>query len=134
MIHVASWQVCQWCVSNNVLDHALAVESDIAKLRVAVSKASATHEDDMRNETVSKSRLELAYAAFEELTVAMNDLSRSTAASKESLRIEIDAKNALADYKRVEEKTRKAHRRHGYPSPTPPTKIGKDSPALSPKV
>jgi len=134
MIYVASWQVCQWCVSNNVLEHALAVESDIAKLGVAVSKASATHQDDMRNKMVSKSRLEHAYAAFEELTAAMNDLSRSTAASKVSLRIETDAKRALEDYKSVEEKTRKAHRRHGYPSPTPPTKTDKDSAALSPKV
>ena len=134
MIRVASWQVCQWCVSHNVLDHALAVESDIAKLREAVAKTSATHEDDVRNETVSKSRLELAYAAFEELTTAMNDLSKSTAASKGSLKIELDAKKALHDYKRDEEKTRKAHRRHGYPSPTTDVKRGKDSAALGHKV
>lgn len=126
MIRVASWQVCQWCVSHNVLDHALAVESDIAKLREAVAKTSATHEDDVRNETVSKSRLELAYAAFEELTTAMNDLSKSTAASNGSLKIELDAKKALHDYKRDEEKTRRAHRRHGYCSPAPDVKIDKD--------
>ena len=102
-----------------MLDHALAVESDIAKLREAVAKASAMHEDDLRNETVSKTRLELAYAAFEELTTAMNDLSKSTAASRESLKRELDAKKALQDYKRDEEKTRKAHGRHGYPSSTP---------------
>ena len=95
MIHVASWQVCQWCVSNNVLEHALEVESDVAKLKVAVAEASATHERDVRNETVSKTKFDLAYTAFEELTAAMNDLSRSTAASKKSLRIEVDAKDAL---------------------------------------
>ena len=112
MIHVASWQVCQWCVSNNVLEHALEVESDIAKLREAVAKTSATHERDVRNETLSKTKLELAYTAFAELTTAMEDLSRTTAASKESLRIELDAKEALVDYKRHEGKTRKAHHRH----------------------
>jgi hypothetical protein len=114
VIHVASWQVCQWCVSHNVLDHALKVESDIAKLRLSITNTSATHERDVRNETVSKTKFDLAYAAFEELTAAMNDLSKSTAASKESLKIELDAKEALQDYKSHEEETRKAHRRHGY--------------------
>jgi hypothetical protein len=116
VIHVASWQVCQWCVSHNVLEHALEVEANIAKLKEAVAKTSATHERDVRNETASKTRFDLAYAAFEELTAAMNDLSKSTSASRESLRVQGDAKEALQDYKSAEEKTRKAHERHGYPS------------------
>jgi hypothetical protein len=31
VVQVASWQVCQWCVSHDVLDHALNLESDIGR-------------------------------------------------------------------------------------------------------
>lgn len=57
-IRVASWQVCQWCVSNNVLDHALEVEFDIAKLKDAVAKTSATHQGCVRKEAVAKAKLD----------------------------------------------------------------------------
>lgn len=112
IIRAASWQVCQWCVSNNVLEHALEVESDIAKLREAVAQTSATHQRDVRNETVAETKLELAYAAYADLTTAMKDLAKSSAASKESLRIVLAAKKALHDYKHHEEKTRKARQHH----------------------
>lgn len=120
IIRAGSWQVCQWCVSNNVLEHALEVEADIAKLAEAVDRTSATHERDVRKEAAAETKLEVAYAAYAELTTAMSDLSKSTAASKESLRIELNAKKALQDYKCQEEKTRKAHGRHGYASRTTP--------------
>lgn len=109
IIRAASWQVCQWCVSNKVLEHALEVEFDIGKLREAVAKSSTAHQRDVRNETVAETKLERAYAAYAELTTAMKELATSTANSKESLRIELGAKKAFEDYKRRErEKTRKA--------------------------
>ncbi len=112
IIRVNAWQVCQWCVSNNVLEHALEVESDIANLSDAVAKTSATHERDVRSKAVAETKLELAYAAYADLSTAMEDLAKSTAASKESLRIALDATKTLQDYKHHEEKTRKAHRHH----------------------
>jgi hypothetical protein len=109
IIRAGAWQVCQWCVSNNVLEHALEVEVDIAKLDEAVDKTSATHQRDVRNEAAADKKLELAYAAYAELTSAMKELATSTENSKWSLRLALAAKEALKDYKDKErEKTRKA--------------------------
>ena len=109
VIRVDSWQVCQWCVSNNVLEHALEVEVNIAKLTEAVAKTSATHQCDIRDEAMAGTKLELAYAAYADLTTAMNDLAASTAAAKGSLQLTLAAKKSLEDYKRKENRhTRKA--------------------------
>lgn len=112
IIRVNSWQVCQWCVSNNVLEHALAVEADIVKLREAIVQTAAVHQRDVMKEHIAEANLELAYAAYAELATAMKDLTQCKAASKESLRIERAAKEALQHYKHRDEETRKARRHH----------------------
>jgi hypothetical protein len=62
IIRVNSWLVCQWCVSNRVLEHALEVESDTARLRAAVSKTSVTHKHNVDNKEVAETKVELAHA------------------------------------------------------------------------
>jgi hypothetical protein len=84
IIRVASWQVCQWCVSNHVLDHALEVTVDIGKLRAAIAQTSATYRRDVRNGTTS------------------------SATSQESWRLAIAARQALEQYQVEEHK--KAHK------------------------
>jgi hypothetical protein len=79
---VASWQICQWCESNKVLEHALEVEVDIAKLKRAVAKTGATHQRDVRNETEAKAKLELTYAAYQDLTTAMKALAATKIVQK----------------------------------------------------
>jgi hypothetical protein len=112
IIRVASWQVCQWCVSNNVLDHALEVEADIVKLEQAVAESSATHQRDVTNETTTAAKLQLAYAAYAELTTAMHELAASSTRSAGSLSQVLAARKALEAYKGNEQrKTDKA--RHG---------------------
>jgi hypothetical protein len=118
IVRVNSWQVCQWCVSNKVLEHALVVEFDIAKLREAIAKTDARHELDVKNEMMAGAKLELAYTAYSDLTTAMKDLATSTAHSKESLRLALSAKKALTEYTEQEQrKTRKARqgKRKGRP-------------------
>src|SRR5579863_10360658 len=103
IVRVHAWHVCSWCVRNKVLEHALVVERDIAKLREAVAKTHARHELDVKNETAAGTKLELAYAAYSDLTTAMKDLATSTAHSKESLRLALAARNALTDYTEQEQ-------------------------------
>lgn len=105
IIRVNSWLVCQWCLSNNVLEHAFEVESDIAKLRVTISKARTTHEHDVRNKKVAETKFELASM---ELTAAKKELATSTAYSAESLRVSLAAKKALEGY--VEKEQRRIRR------------------------
>jgi len=105
----ASWHVCQWCVSNNVLDHALEVESNITKLREAVGRADARHRRDFSTEAATGSELQLAYTAYADLTIAMRDLEKSTHASKEGLRAMDAARKSVDDGK--EQKRRKTLRR-----------------------
>jgi len=104
IIRVDSWQVCQWCVSNHVLEHALDVEANIAKLTEAVAKTSATHQRDARDEAMAGAQLERAYAAYADLTTAMNDLAASAATAKVSLQITFAAEKSLEDYKRKEKR------------------------------
>lgn len=109
IVRAGSLQVCQWCVSNGVLEHALEVESDVAILRHSVDEACATHRLDVANETDAEARLERAYAAYAELTTAMRDLAISTAHSRESLKLALAAKVAFDEYKEKEQlKTMKA--------------------------
>jgi hypothetical protein len=69
MVRAGSFHVCQWCVSNGVLEHALEVESDIAVLRHSVDETGATHRRDVLSEVEAQTRLERAYAAYTELTI-----------------------------------------------------------------
>jgi len=109
IVRVNSWQVCQWCVSNNVLEHALEVESYIAKLGEAVAKTDAIHQLDVKNKLMAETKLEFIYKAYGDLTMAMRDLAASTAHSKESLRLALAAKKALNEYTEEEQqKTRNA--------------------------
>ncbi len=112
IIRAGSRQVCQWCVSNHVLEHALDVDVDIAKLEEAIDKTSATHQRDVKNEAVAETKLELAYTAYAELIAAMKELATSTENSKDSLKLGLAAQEALKIYKNKERvKTRNARRR-----------------------
>jgi hypothetical protein len=96
-------------VSNHVLGHALEVDVNIAKLKEAVAKTSAAHQRDVRNETEAKTKLELAYAAYAELTTAMKELAASTV---NSLKPAVAAKKALKDYKDKEQRETRRARQH----------------------
>jgi hypothetical protein len=112
IIRVASWGVCQWCVSNHVLEHALEVEIDIAKLREAVAQTSTAHERDVISETAARNKLEQVYTAYGELTTAMKDLETKAAISRESLRQGSAAQAALKNYKDKEERRTRKARQH----------------------
>lgn len=93
-----SLAVCQWCLSNGVLDHALEVDSRTTMLSEAVRLASLTHQNDVANRDVAQTQVESAYAAFSDLTGALNNLADSTAKSRETLRLEQAARLALTAY------------------------------------
>jgi hypothetical protein len=112
IIRFNSWQVCQWCVSNNVLERALAVESNIAKLREAVATANTTHQRNIGKGKVAEATLEHAYAAYADLTTAMNELATSTTLSKMSQRLTL-ANAALHEYKHEEQRKTALARHHG---------------------
>ena len=96
VVHVKSWTVCGWCVTNNVLDRALAVESVLAQLSEDVAKATASHQRDVMDVTVAESEVEAAYSA---LTSAMHDLASSSEHSRESLQKARAAQEALEEYR-----------------------------------
>jgi hypothetical protein len=98
MIRAGSLHVCQWCVSNGVLEHALEVEADIVILRHSVDRTAATHRRDIASEADAQARLERAYAAYEELATAMRDLAASTTTSVESSKLAHAAQAALDEY------------------------------------
>jgi hypothetical protein len=96
-------------VDNGVLAHALEVEANIERLKEAVAKTGATHERDLENEMLAETKLEVAFTAYADLTTAMEDLATCTNISKESLKIELAAKEALNEYKdREAQKTQKS--------------------------
>jgi len=109
IVHVNSWTVCQWCVTNNVLDRALVVESVLAQLGENVAKASASHQRDVIDETVAESEVESAYAA---LTSAMHDLASSSEHSRESLQKARAAQEALEEYRDTESRRIREVREH----------------------
>ena len=104
VIRVDRWIVCQWCVSNKVLEHAVAVNIDIAKLREAVANTSILHRRDVRKAHQADAALELAYAAHANLTTAIEERARITAESDRSLETSLAATKALKDYKVCEDK------------------------------
>jgi|SRR5579864_1512423 len=109
IVRVQSWRVCQWCVSNHVLEHALEVEFDIAKLNEAITKTNPPHERDVKNGAGAKTKLELAYAAYADLTDAMKELAVTREHSLESWKHALAVKKALKDHRFKEvQKTRRA--------------------------
>jgi hypothetical protein len=102
IVRAGSLQVCQWCVSNGVLEHALEVESDIAKLGHAIDATSATHGRDVVGEAEAEARLASAYAAYADLTSAMRDLAACATESRHSSRRVLAAQAALDEYKASE--------------------------------
>jgi len=109
VVHVNSWTVCRWCVTNNVLDRALEVESVVAQLNETVAKASASHQRDVMDQTVAEAEVEAAYAA---LTSAMHDLASSSEHSRESLQKSRAAQEALEEYKDRESRRVRELREH----------------------
>ncbi len=111
VIRVNSWQVCQWCASNDVLEHALVVESHIAKLREAVANAYVIHQHDLKVETMAAITSGFASADYAEEPTDVRELAANTARSVESLRLAISAKKALNEYAEDEQrKTRRARK------------------------
>jgi hypothetical protein len=112
IIRVNSWAVCQWCLNNGVLDHALDVEAKTAQLNEAVSQAGIRHRRDEADMKAAKSELESAHEARLDPTKAKAHLATSTAKSKESLRLTLVSGRALEEYRESESrKTRKARRK-----------------------
>jgi len=96
IVRIKAWTVCQWCVTNNVVDRALDEESALAYLTDSVAKASAAHQRDVMDETVAASEVESAYR---NLTAALAELAATSAHSKESLRIALAAQEAYEAFK-----------------------------------
>jgi len=108
---VNSWAVCQWCLNNNVLDHALEVEVKTAQLSEVASQAGLMHRRDEADYKVARTELDSAHTAHSNLTAAMTRVATSTAKSKESLKLVLSSGRALEEYKEGESrKTRKARR------------------------
>jgi hypothetical protein len=112
IIRVNTWAVCQWCLNNDVLDHALDVETKTAILSEAVSQAGMQHRRDEAETRVARTEIESAREAHSDPTTAMTHLATSTAKSKESRRLALVSGCALEEYKESEsQKTRKARRK-----------------------
>jgi hypothetical protein len=106
IIRVDSIQVCQWCVSNKVLEHALEVRENIRMLRDAVARASLSHKDDVKRTKNAETRL---MAAYSELEGAMKELAAVTDESNKSLEQSLVAVSELKEYQTDEQaKTTKA--------------------------
>jgi hypothetical protein len=106
VIRVDNWQVCQWCISNSVLEHALEVRANIKLLREAVAAAQVGHRDDERRKSAAEARL---LAAHSELDAAIKELASITADSLTSLEKSLASVDTLKHYTSVEDaRTRKA--------------------------
>src|SRR5579863_6222793 len=84
IIRVNSWAVCQWCLNNDVLDHALDVETKTAILGEAVSQAGLQHRRDEADIIAARTEIEAARANHSDPTTAMTRLATSTVKSEES--------------------------------------------------
>ena|ERR1017187_6781560 len=106
VIRVDNWQVCQWCISNSVLEHALEVRANIKRLRVAVATAQIGHRDDERRKSAAEARL---LAAHSELDAAIKELASISVVSQTSLDESLASVDVLKKYTSVEDaRTRKA--------------------------
>lgn len=108
MIRVDGWQVCQSCVSNNVLERAIEVRTKVKKLTAAISSAHITHQQDSKRLSEAKERLQAAYADVE---AAIKNLAVIGEDSQKSLTESLVAAEALKEYREGEsEKTSKARK------------------------
>jgi hypothetical protein len=99
-------------LNNDVLDHALDVENNTAKLSRAALENHRVHLRDEADIKVARTALESAQTAHSDLTDAMTHVASSTAKSKESLKVALASGRALEQYKESEKrKTRTARRR-----------------------
>jgi hypothetical protein len=101
VIRVDSWQVCQWCVSNNVLRNALEVATQVKKLQEVVATTEAAHQRDVERQQRAEAKLRSAYSDLES---AIRELAAGTAESKESLGRSLEATDALTTYQSSEDK------------------------------
>jgi hypothetical protein len=99
VIRVDSWQVCQWCVSNNVLWNALDVAARIKKLQEVVATTEAAHQRDVERQQRAEAKLGSAYSDLES---AIRELVAGTAESNESLGRSLAATDALTTYQSSE--------------------------------
>ena len=108
MIRVDSWQVCQCCVSNKVLEQAIEVRSDVKKLTAAVSGTRVEHQHDSKRLREAQDRLQGIYA---DLATAIKSLAAISEESHESLVRSLQAVEELKEYRDTEaQKTRKARK------------------------
>ena len=106
VIRVDGWQVCNWCIRNKVLEHAIDVREVIRKLTAAVATATIKHREDSKRVREARDRLQGAYA---DLATAIKNLAALNTESQESLVKSLDAVEALKEYRDTEsEATRKA--------------------------
>lgn len=111
VVRVDGWQVCQWCVSNNVLEHAIEVRTNVKKLTVAVSSASIKHHEDSQRVREAKDRLQNIQA---DLDAAIKNFAILNEESQKSLADSLGVVEALKEYQDLEStKTRKARNNKG---------------------
>ncbi|MDQ6780007.1 MAG: hypothetical protein M3Z37_02470 [Candidatus Eremiobacteraeota bacterium] len=100
-------------MTNKVLDHALQVEVEIERLRQLVLEAGEKHGNDVRVEGLAAAKVEHAFAAYSNLSNAMEELATSKRHSLESSRLALSAKKALRDYTGDEQRKTRRARSHG---------------------
>jgi len=108
VIRVDGWVVCQWCVSNKVLEHAIEVRANLKKLTEVVATTRITHQEDAKRAKEAEARLRAAYG---ELAAAIQNLATISTESHQSLETSMVAAAKLHGYESSEvEKTRKARK------------------------
>ncbi len=106
VIRVEGWQVCQWCVSNKVLDHAIEVRTNVERLTAAVGSTSLKHKQDSKRVREAKDRLQGIHG---DLDTAIKNLAILSEESQKSLAESLGVVEALKEYQALESaKTRKA--------------------------
>jgi ribosome-binding protein aMBF1 (putative translation factor) len=99
VIRVDGWQVCQWCISNKVLEHAIEVRSNVKKLTTAVASARIKHQEDSNQVREARDKLERIY---EDLSTAITKLAVLNEDSQNSLAESLAAFDALKEYRDTE--------------------------------
>ena len=79
VIHVNAWQVCQSCVSNNVLRHALDAAEGVKKLHEVVAAAEAEHARALKRQLTAEAKVQSVQS---ELESATRELAEDTAESE----------------------------------------------------
>jgi len=93
VVHVTSWTICRWCVTND--DRPLAAESVRLQLSEDVATTSASLQRDAIDVAVAESEVEAAYA---HLTSALHELASTREHSRNSLEKARAARAALEEY------------------------------------